>query len=120
MDERRVGKNIKKLRKERGLSLNELAEMIGKKGKVYLNTTNPDVSSVAGRKAGFERALKEYPNVTLVGFDPDPLRSREHILLTNIFQHAWKEGQDLDLAQLILQVQKPEPRPVPGSCKGIR
>ena len=29
MDERRVGKNIKKLRKERGLSLNELAEMIG-------------------------------------------------------------------------------------------
>jgi len=29
LDERRVGKNIKKLRKERGLSLNELAEMIG-------------------------------------------------------------------------------------------
>lgn len=47
----------------------KLCEMIGKQGKVYLNTTNPDVSSVAGRKAGFERALKEYPNVRLVGFD---------------------------------------------------
>ena len=43
--------------------------MIGKKGKVYLNTTNPDVSSVAGRRAGFEKALKEYPNVTLVSVD---------------------------------------------------
>ena len=29
MDERRVGKNIKTIRKERGLSLNELADMIG-------------------------------------------------------------------------------------------
>jgi ribose transport system substrate-binding protein len=47
----------------------KLCEMIGKEGKVYLNTTNPDVSSVAGRKAGFEKALKEYPNVKLVGFD---------------------------------------------------
>jgi len=47
----------------------KLCEMIGKKGKVYLNTTNPDVSSVAGRKAGFEKALKEYPDVKLVGFD---------------------------------------------------
>jgi ribose transport system substrate-binding protein len=47
----------------------KLFEMIGKKGKVYLNTTNPDVSSVAGRRAGFEKALKEYPDVTLVGVD---------------------------------------------------
>ena len=29
LDERQVGKNIKKIRKERGLSLNELADMIG-------------------------------------------------------------------------------------------
>ena len=47
----------------------KLAEMIGKKGKVYINTTNPDVSSVAGRRDGFKRALKEYPDVTLVGVD---------------------------------------------------
>ena len=47
----------------------KLCEMIGKKGKVYLSTTNPDVSSVAGRRAGFEKALKEYPDVTLVGVD---------------------------------------------------
>lgn len=37
----------------------------------------------------------------------DPVRSREHILLTNIFQHAWSQGQDLDLSELILQTQTP-------------
>ena len=45
--------------------------------------------------------------LALVGIEADPVRSREHILLSNIFQHAWRAGQDLDLAQLILQVQKP-------------
>ena len=44
----------------------------------------------------------------LVGLkDIDPVRSREHILLANIFEQAWSQGQDLDLAQLILQTQSP-------------
>lgn len=43
----------------------------------------------------------------LVGIEADPLRSREHILLSNIFEHLWSQGQDLDLAKLILSVQTP-------------
>jgi hypothetical protein len=44
----------------------------------------------------------------LVGLkDIDPVRSREHILLSNIFEQAWHQGQDLDLAQLIMQAQSP-------------
>ena len=44
----------------------------------------------------------------LVGFKGiDPVRSREHILMSNIFEQAWSEGQDLDLESLILQVQNP-------------
>ncbi|NPA05902.1 MAG: DUF87 domain-containing protein [Chloroflexi bacterium] len=44
----------------------------------------------------------------LVGLDDvDPLQSREHILLANIFRHAWSQGRDLTLADLILQVQNP-------------
>jgi hypothetical protein len=45
--------------------------------------------------------------LALVGIEADPVRSREHILLANIFENAWRAGQDLDLAQLILRVQKP-------------
>ncbi len=44
----------------------------------------------------------------LVGFeDIDPLRSREHILLSNIFETAWSAGKDVDLTELILQTQTP-------------
>lgn len=44
----------------------------------------------------------------LVGMeDIDPLRSREHILLSNIFESAWSQGKDLDLTELILQTQNP-------------
>jgi phage host-nuclease inhibitor protein Gam len=37
----------------------------------------------------------------------DPVQSKEHILLSNIFEEAWKAGKDLDLATLITHVQSP-------------
>lgn len=44
----------------------------------------------------------------LVGLtDIDPVRSREHILLSNIFEQAWSQGKDLDLGELIMQTQTP-------------
>ncbi|MCS7011418.1 MAG: DUF87 domain-containing protein, partial [Anaerolineales bacterium] len=44
----------------------------------------------------------------LVGFNEiDPLSSREHILLANIFQAAWSQNRPLDLAELIVQIQNP-------------
>ncbi len=44
----------------------------------------------------------------LVGLDDlDPVRSREHILVSNIFESAWSDGRDLDLTELILQIQNP-------------
>ncbi|MEM4723937.1 MAG: hypothetical protein QXP01_02875, partial [Candidatus Hadarchaeum sp.] len=46
----------------------------------------------------------------LVGIEADPLRSREHILLSNIFEYFWSQGQDLDLAKLITAVQSPPMR----------
>jgi hypothetical protein len=45
--------------------------------------------------------------LALLGIDADPVRSREHILLSNIFQLAWQDGRDLELASLIAQVQNP-------------
>ncbi len=43
----------------------------------------------------------------LVGIDADPLRSREHILISNIFEQAWLAGRTLDLPQLIQMIQSP-------------
>lgn len=46
-----------------------LAEMIGKKGKVFVETTNPDVSSVVERVEGFKKGISEYPDIELVGVE---------------------------------------------------
>ncbi len=37
----------------------------------------------------------------------DPVRSREGILLANLFEHYWRENKDLDLGLLIRSIQKP-------------
>ncbi|RME41540.1 MAG: ATP-binding protein, partial [Caldilineae bacterium] len=46
----------------------------------------------------------------LVGVKADPVRSREAILLSNLFEHFWRQGEDLDLAKLIMAVQNPPVR----------
>ena len=44
----------------------------------------------------------------LIGLtDIDPVSSREHVLLANIFEQAWSAGKDLDLGELIMQIQSP-------------
>jgi hypothetical protein len=43
----------------------------------------------------------------LVGIDADPIRSREHILISNILNSVWMAGHDLDIAALIQQIQTP-------------
>ena len=47
-----------------------LAAAIGGKGKVYINSTNPNVSSVEGRAQGFNEVMaNEFPDITVVGLD---------------------------------------------------
>lgn len=43
----------------------------------------------------------------LLGIAADPIKSREHILISTIIQQAWQNGKDLDIATLIQLVQKP-------------
>jgi hypothetical protein len=43
----------------------------------------------------------------LVGIDADPIKSREHILISNILSREWNSGKDLDIAGLIQQIQSP-------------
>ena len=45
--------------------------------------------------------------LNLVGIDADPLQSREHILLANVLESAWKAGKDLSLPKLIQHIQQP-------------
>ena len=45
--------------------------------------------------------------LTLAGVHAEPMRSREHTLLSTLFTDSWRAGRDLDLATLITQIQSP-------------
>jgi ribose transport system substrate-binding protein len=47
-----------------------LAKTIGGKGNVYINSTNPNASSVMGRAQGFKEVMsKDFPNIKVEGPD---------------------------------------------------
>jgi len=48
------------------ISCNAIAEAIGGSGKVYIQNTNADVSSVMDRSQGCREALAEYPDIEIV------------------------------------------------------
>ncbi len=52
------------------ISARGLAKAIGGKGKVYINSTNPNVSSVEARAIGFYDVMdNEFPDIEVVGLD---------------------------------------------------
>ena len=61
-----------------------------------------DTEAIRDEIEGFVSSL-----LVLAGIKSDPISGPEHILLATIIETAWSEGQDLDLASLIVQVQQP-------------
>ncbi len=45
--------------------------------------------------------------LALIGISARPVEDKEHILLSNIFEHNWRNNTDLSMEQLIIQVQRP-------------
>ncbi len=69
----------------------------------------PEISWEANRELLREKISGTVTAILgLVGVkDIDPVRSREHILLANIFEHTWSQAKDLNLGELILKTQNP-------------
>lgn len=68
----------------------------------------PDDAVLEDREMFTDRVANAATAVlSLLGIDADPLQSREHILLSQIFQANWAEGKSLDLAAIITQIQEP-------------
>jgi len=57
---------------------------------------------IAERASGVASSL-----LSLLGIDADPVKSREHILITTILQNEWSAGRSLDLGGLIRLIQTP-------------
>jgi hypothetical protein len=71
----------------------------------------PDPATLADDEFLRERiATTATSLLSLLGIEADPIRSREHILISTILDDAWRNEQDLDLGSLIQRIQSP---PVP-------
>ncbi len=66
---------------------------------------NQNAEAIRERIGGTVAAL-----LGLVGLNADPVRSREAILLSNIFEYFWSQNQSLDLPKLIMSIQNPPVR----------
>jgi len=71
--------------------------------------TLPNENELADREILVEKITSTVTALLgLVGLkDIDPLRSREHTLLSKIIEDTWKQKKNVDLRELILQVQNP-------------
>ncbi|MBI0584722.1 MAG: DUF87 domain-containing protein [Methanomassiliicoccus sp.] len=102
------GDRIRRLREASDLSIYTPGSNAGIPISILKSFAAPPAEILAD-----EELLQERVNTTvtsllgLIGIEGDPIRSREHILISTILADAWRKGTDLDLASLIHQIQKP-------------
>jgi hypothetical protein len=82
---------------------------VGTPVSVLSSLAAPEISWSENREVLREKIISTVTALLgLVGYtDIDPLRSREHILLSNIFENEWSQGRNIELAELVIQVQNP-------------
>lgn len=80
----------------------------GRQVSVLRNFSPPDPKIASDADLLREKIASTVTGIlTLLAIDADPLSSREHIFLSNVFERSWAEGRGLDLAGLIQAVQSP-------------
>ena len=75
------------------------------------------VASLRAPKGGWQAAneeeIREKINgittalLALIGMNAEAMKDKEHVLIANIFEYNWRQGVDLTLEEIILQVQNP-------------
>ncbi len=102
------GERIRRLRAAADVTIYTPGSEAGVPLNIIGSLTAPDVDWTSDSETardeieGFVSSL-----LVLAGIPGDPLSSPEHILLSNLIEHAWQAGRDLDLATLIGQVVNP-------------
>jgi hypothetical protein len=99
---------IARLRSAVDMTLYTPASNIGLPLTVMKSFAVPDQATMADEERLREAVAAASAGLLgLLGLDGDPLKSREHILLANIFEHAWRGGRSLDMTELIRAIQSP-------------
>lgn len=102
------GERIRRLRAAADFSVYTPGSQSGRPLSILSSFAAPDPQVIADADLCREQISTASTSLlALLGIDSDPLRSREHILLSTIVDHTWRQGQDLDLGRLIQLIQSP-------------
>ncbi len=102
------GERIRRLRDAAEVTIYTPGSNAGRPLSILRSFAAPDAATLGDATALKERIGSAVGGLlALLGIDADPIKSREHILLSAILDAAWRKGQSPDLAALIQAVQKP-------------
>mgnify|MGYP000010221471 CR=1 FL=1 len=102
------GARIARLRSAADFALYTPGSASGRPLSIVKSFAAPGVAIVNDPELLADRVTTAATSVlTLAGINAEPLRSREHVLLSTLFAESWRAGVDLDLPRLIGQVQAP-------------
>ncbi len=102
------GARIRRLKEAAEIAIYTPGHTAGRPLQVLRSFAAPPPALAQDASALRDRILSAVSGLLgLMGLDADPIRSRDHILLSNILGQAWREGRSLDIAAIIHDVQKP-------------
>jgi hypothetical protein len=102
------GRRIERLRDAAEFAVYTPGSSAGRPLSIMKSFAAPDPEIVNDADLLQDRVTTAATSVlTLAGVDAEPVKSREHVLISNLFTESWRAGRDLDLATLISQIQTP-------------
>lgn len=102
------GARIQKLRDAVDFTIYTPGSAAGARISILTSFDAPDAGLAADEEMLRDRIGATVTSLLgLVGINADPIQSREHVLLANIFDAAWRDGHNLDLAAIVTQIQTP-------------
>ena len=102
------GARIARLREAADVAIYTPGSDSGRPLSVLRSFAAPDPATLSDATAFKERISSAVAGLlALLGIEADPIKSREHMLLSAILDTAWRQGESPDLAALIQSVQKP-------------
>ncbi|NNF40733.1 MAG: DUF87 domain-containing protein [Woeseiaceae bacterium] len=102
------GKRIAKLRSNVDLAIYTPGSNSGVPVSVLQSFSAPDAALIDDVDLYRERVQSTATGIlTLLDIDADPIASREHILISQLLDKAWRDGRSLDVAGLIGEIQDP-------------
>ena len=103
-----TGERIAQLRKNVDLAIYTPGSNTGLPVSVLNSFDAPDQGLIDDVDLYRERVQATATGIlALLGIDADPVASREHILISKLLDHAWREGRSLDIPTLIAEIQDP-------------